>query len=58
MQGDWTRGRTPSCGFVAYRIAGTSIGFSHGSTLRGGVLGYRGVGRREEAERQEWLKSR
>jgi hypothetical protein len=44
-------------GFVACRIAGTSIGFSHGFTLRGGVLGYSGVGRREEGKRHEWLKS-
>ena len=50
MQGDWTCGRTPSCGFVACRIVGTSIGFSLGSTLRCGVLGYYGVDRREEAE--------
>ena len=43
-------GRTTSCGFVAYRIAGTSIGFSHGFTLRCGVLGYYDVDRCEEAE--------
>ena len=39
-QGEWTRGRTPSSGFVAFRIADTNIGFPRGSTRRGGVRGH------------------
>ena len=46
-------GRYPLFGFVACRIVGTNIGFSHGSTLRGGVLGYYGTGRRDEMHRRE-----